>query len=201
MLSILLGVLLLLLILFTPKMVPFKQFGHANVLQLLASLLVVALFVERALEVFVTTLRDPGKAELDSTIEALQRDISRLEKTHVGPGKGSKQKDALGQANKALEDSQRKRNQYRFHTQRCTLYSALLLGFFISFVGIRTLETFVASEILGKVPGWQAMLFHWVDVLLTGGLIAGGSEGIHKLTQVYTTYMDTAAKVRKDKAT
>jgi hypothetical protein len=33
---------------------------------------------------------------------------------------------------------------------------------------------------------------------LTGGLIAGGSEGIHKFTQVFTDFLEATSKQVKD---
>jgi len=76
-------------------------------------------------------------------------------------------------------------------TRNISLWSALFLGVFVSAVGVRTLGMLVAEN---AVPaGMQTSLFNSVDILLTGALLAGGSDGIHKIMQVYTNYMESAA--------
>jgi len=39
-----------------------------------------------------------------------------------------------------------------------------------------------------------------VDVALTGGVIAGGSEGIHRIVTVFDSFMNATAKRAKDTA-
>ncbi|WP_414544151.1 hypothetical protein [Nostoc sp. CCY0012] len=65
-----------------------------------------------------------------------------------------------------------------------------------SAVGIRALETFVNIQ---GLPDNQVTVFRWLDVFLTGGLIAGGSEGIHKLTQVIVEFLEATSQQIKDK--
>lgn len=45
----------------------------------------------------------------------------------------------------------------------------------------------------------QILAFNMVDICLTGGVIAGGSEGIHKLTQVFTDFMESSSQRIRDK--
>jgi hypothetical protein len=58
---------------------------------------------------------------------------------------------------------------------------------------VRTLEMLVDAKVVGDLlvsaPN-QVAAFRLVDVLLTGGLIGGGSEGVHKITQVFSDFMD-----------
>ena len=35
------------------------------------------------------------------------------------------------------------------------------------------------------------------DVLLTGAVVGGGSDGMHKLVQVFTNFMDSTAELAK----
>ena len=54
-------------------------------------------------------------------------------------------------------------------------------GFFISLAGVRVLSPLV--KVAGMTPGQQGWLFA-VDVLLTAGLLAGGSKMIHEVMAV-----------------
>jgi len=182
----------------TPEPVVFKDFGTTEVAQLLTSLLLVALFLERALEVFVTTWRGPGAAELDRQVRQCADQKAQLEQ------RPEAQREALQSARDAamaaLEHAEQEKSQYKSQTQRIALWSGLTLGLLISAAGLRTLQALVDPEALSRLPKTQVVVFHLVDVLLTGGLIAGGSEGIHKLTQVYSNFMEATAQRAKGEA-
>lgn len=46
----------------------------------------------------------------------------------------------------------------------------------------------------------QGIAFRFLDVALTGALIAGGSEGIHKITQVFTTFLEVTVDITKQQS-
>jgi hypothetical protein len=81
-------------------------------------------------------------------------------------------------------------NDYKSKTRRYTLWSALFLGILISIIGIRGLGTFT---VLGSGDNWGNNWFKVVDIFLTGAVIAGGSDVIHKILQVVTTFMEAIA--------
>ena len=64
----------------------------------------------------------------------------------------------------------------------------------VSAVGFRSLQTLVDPASLAALPGVQRFIFGLLDVFLTGGLIAGGSDGIHKIAQVFYDFMDATAE-------
>jgi hypothetical protein len=47
---------------------------------------------------------------------------------------------------------------------------------------------------------WQTGLLNAVDIAITGCLLAGGSAGIHKIMQSFTTFLDASAAASKEKA-
>jgi hypothetical protein len=57
-------------------------------------------------------------------------------------------------------------------------------------VGVRGLQPLVVTESFAQLPANQMHVFRIMDVLLTGGLIGGGSDGIHKVLQVFLDYTD-----------
>ena len=176
-------VLLVLSAAFTPRWVTFRDFAVADVLRLLTSLFTIALFVERSLEVFINTWRGPDAADLDTAVHNAELLVPSADS-------GLTMADIL-KARKIASDN---KSRYKSRTQRIALWTGLAVGVVISAIGVRTLETFALTTSLTSLSPIQTTAFRLVDVLLTGGLIAGGSEGIHKLTQVYTSFMDASAK-------
>jgi hypothetical protein len=180
---VLIFALLVLSAAFTPRWVTFREFQVADVLRLLTSLFTIALFVERSLEVFINTWRGPDAADLDSAVQAAEQALA-------APAAGQNVADLQMR----LTNVTRIKSRYKSETQRFALWSGLALGILISAIGIRTFESFAQPESLTALTTLQATAFRLVDVLITGAVVAGGSEGIHKLTQVYTNFMDASAK-------
>ena len=178
----------LIISIFTPDPIIFKKFNTADVFQLLALLLLVSLFLERALEVFVSTWRGPDAAILDSKIEESEGKITRLKELKKTTT------EELESAITKFEDAKKDRKNYKCQSHRYILWIGLAFGFLVSAIGLRGLNVFVDQEELKTLLRAQKILFRCVDVLLTGGLIAGGSEGIHKIANVYNNFMNTTAK-------
>ena len=49
-----------------------------------------------------------------------------------------------------------------------------------------------------EMGAWQATVFNGMDILITGGLIGGGSEGIYKLVTLITDFLDTTRAKTKN---
>ena len=64
------------------------------------------------------------------------------------------------------------------------MYLGYVLGFIISMIGIRALEPLVDSGTFQNLGEVQQNMFRMVDIFITGGLLAGGSDGIHKITEI-----------------
>ncbi len=60
--------------------------------------------------------------------------------------------------------------------------AGLIVGIAVSLAGVRFLEPFFETN---SLSGFQALLFHALDILLTAGLLSGGSDGIHQITSFY----------------
>jgi hypothetical protein len=162
----------------------------ANIPRMLAILLFISLLLERTLEVFVTSWRRTGADLIDSELQRLGKEKSDLEAV----AEELRDKVRLSEVAEALMQETSRRIAYRSNTQRIAMWMGLGFGIVISTVGIRTLATLVDPVAIENVPTLQKVAFRVTDVALTGGLLAGGSEGIHKVTQVFTTFMETTAK-------
>ena len=215
-----------------PNSVTFRTFGMNEVSQLLTLLVLVSLFLERALEVFINTWRLPGEERLDNEIQNNERVIEEkrgLRETKIEnppqimtrETEVSKDPITLTQSTQftkipegadklttelnleliKLKTNQQLRSAYKSQTRKIALWTALSVGLLISGVGVRSLDT-----LLQPVPqsamnsGIQSLVFRCLDVLLTGGLITGGSDGIHKITQLATTFFEETRNGIRDRA-
>ncbi len=130
----------------------------ASVTGLLMPLLIVATFIERAVEVYVATSREPAKVELKRAAEK----------------GGDDEKEAL--------------EKYKCVTAQKAFLAALGLGTVVAIVGVRVLYPLVNHD--HALEGLQGRLFGLVDVALTGALLSGGAEPIHKIMTLITGYLD-----------
>ena len=154
-----------------PALVRFRPFSVPDFLQLVTSLLMVALLLERVLEVFLTSWRGEGATRL---------------KRHV---KAATQSNA---ASGPSEEDQRLA-RYKAETQRIAFFAGTALGIVVAALGIRILELLVDTAVLESVPHVQRRLFRTADVLLTGAVMGGGSDALHRLVSVFTRFLDSTA--------
>lgn len=140
---------------FTPNI------GQA-VLDRLLAVGVVALFLERAIEVYVNGSRRLGEITIQEKIDETLAD--------------SPENKAL------LRELERRLTHYKIHTQRVAFLVSLLFGILIACTGLRVLDGLVVlSDEVKRDPVWQAQVWFGVDILLTGGIIGGGAAGINSL--------------------
>jgi hypothetical protein len=164
---------------FPPAVIRFKPYSAADFTQQLAPLVLIALFIERSLEIFITVWRG-GKAD------ELQH---YLEKAIALPDSDAQKATKVQAANEALSN-------YKFQTQQVALPSALILGILISAVGVRGLGNLADLDKLSDHPT-QRYLFNLADVLLTGALVGGGSDFVHKVITTFTGLMDATSQRAK----
>lgn len=172
------------------NMVAFKPYDGPSIMGLLSSLFMVALFMERALEVFVAAWRAPGLDKLNLEINHkrhLRKDLDQ--QIDCAP---NNEKAALHEQRKEvhanLANSHQDRATHRADTRLWVMKASLIFGVLISLAGVRTLEPLVVD--LKPLLPLQVGVFRACDVFLTGGLIAGGSGGIHQVVSAFTSFMD-----------
>ena len=137
----------------------------------LGILYIVALFVERSLEVLIKAWRQGGKSRLEEE--------ARLAEA-----------GAKAEAEKAL-------GEYRAGTQRRALLVGLTLGILVSLSGVRLLGPIFEFSV---ADGWsfQQAVFQFTDIIVTAGLIAGGSATIHELMALVDNFLKTSRKRAKE---
>ncbi|MEH2376269.1 hypothetical protein [Nostoc sp.] len=199
-----------------------KPFGVNDIIQVLTLLLFISLLLERSLEVFITTWRGPFIEQLDISIqqekalisdqiklmETQNKQFASLESNQVSglPAEGmSLEQQIIQNFTQNQQDSlkifkpqtdninykERQRTAYKSDTRTIALWTSLLFGLLISAIGIRSIEPLVVIDLDNPI---QVVIFRCLDAFLTGGLIAGGSEGIHKLIKVFIDFMQATSK-------
>ena len=203
-----------------------KPFGVNDIIQLLTLLLFISLLLERSLEVFITTWRSPFIEQLDISIqqekalisdqikplEVQQKQFPSWELNQVSglPPEGmsfeqqriqsftQNQQESLKifkPQTDNINEKERQRTAYKSDTRTIALWTSLLFGLLISAIGIRSIEPLVVIDLDNPI---QVVIFRCLDAFLTGGLIAGGSEGIHQIIKVFLNFMEATSKQIKN---
>lgn len=151
----------------------FASLSVTEVVARMTPLFVTAAFIERAVEVVVTPWRDSDANQLEL----------RLKEAHPIQVPGLR--IAL--------------NDYKSTTQGIAFMIALIMGVLVSLIGVRGIEAFLEPDfwknVMKESPPPAVMLqyhlFTVVDVLITGALLAGGADGIHKVTSLITDFLNS----------
>jgi hypothetical protein len=155
-----------------PPTVPFQSFDVHVAVNVLGGLFMVALMMERAVEVIISVLRDADAEVLTSAIAAT---TAALADARLGLPDSATKLDAL---TVLLSAEKKALDGYRINTREITYCISFTLGVALALVGVRGLVGLLALP-PGPVGGW----FQLADILLTGAVIAGGSDGIHKMVK------------------
>ena len=136
---------------------------------LFVNLFFIALIVERFIAVFNSIWRRKGRQER----------VRAAENAKPGAEKIAAQKEL---------------DFYRSRTETLAMYGGFAIGILIGLAGVHTLQVIFKIDAL---VGTQKNVFQAVDVLLTAGLIAGGSKGINAITSLMGSFL-TASKERTE---
>jgi hypothetical protein len=149
----------------------FKKMTESDVLAIIASLFVVAVFMERTIEAILSPIRSPDRQKIEHDIEDLKQEIENL--TPISQSCAGKKK--------ALMDKQHALDLYKMQTAKRAYWLSFGFGIVISFVGVRALAGLIEPSALSSLGKTHRTLFSFTDVVLTGGVIAGGSAAIDKI--------------------
>ncbi len=142
---------------------PFRDlsFREGELMNLIMSLSVMAVFMERAVEAILVPIRTPDRQQIEQDIETLRADLA----------------DGAD-ATSLLKEKEHELATYRLNTARYAYWLSYALGMAVSLVGVRALSGLVE---LKNFRAMQQNLFGLVDVIITGGVIAGGSAAVDKM--------------------
>ena len=168
---------------YAPGLIRFWPFSVMEIGHRIAPLFLISLFIERGLEVFVTAWRGPDAAIRDHRIRQLRKAI----------------RDGNADAEAEIELARvcAAKEQCRSRIRRVAFAGSVALGVIVSAVGVRALGLFVDPEAFSGLSPCQQASFNTVDVLLTGAMLGGGSDALHKFVTVFTNFMERTAKQAK----
>lgn len=121
--------------------------------------------------------------------DELDIEIANLNKQVAGSAKTTAEKLKLN-----LQSLKKDRTVYRAGSRFIAQWLGLGIGVLVALVGVRVLGNIVDITTLSKA---QEAAFVVVDVLLTGAVLAGGSEAINKIMKVYNSFMIKTAEKAK----
>lgn len=140
---------------------------------LLSPLILVAAFIERAVEVFVSPMRD-------ATTQALRKKLNTAELLDPADSAQVASAHALLSA-------------YQNETKGWAMVATFLLGLIAAFAGVRCLGVFLPATLPANIPAGQMSFFRVLDVLLTAALLAGGAAGLHAPINAFTSFFNASA--------
>jgi len=124
-------------------------------------LFLIALVVERFIEVFNSIWRRAGKVRCLRKVHNARTERERI-------------------------DAQQHLDAYRSRTETLAMYGSFLMGLAVALSGVHILQVLFD---IASLPPLQQTLFNATDIVLTAGLIAGGSKGINGLTSLFGNFL------------
>jgi len=159
-------------VVYNPSVVTFRPIGPSEFLEKILPLVMVSLFIERALEVFLTSWRQGRTAQLKERAEAAAAKQVPGQPRHA---------DVIALA------------EHQARTRRIAFVAGTTLGVLLAALGVRLLEVFLEPSFMEAMSLAQAKLLRTTDVLLTGAVLGGGSDALHQLVLVFTNFFQTTA--------
>jgi len=176
-----------------PPPVGFKPLTPQAFAGLIGWLFVVSLFVERAVEVVVMIFRDQEADQLDAAEEHAVHVLKTAIKKGAGLAGDNPTAPAVEAARQDLATARQNKLVYRAETKEIALLVSFGFSVFVSLAGVRALH----GLLLDATP--TGNLFTGADIVVTGAMLAGGSEGIHRMANAFTSFMD-GVSARGDQA-
>lgn len=151
-----------------PPVVRFQPLGLDDVVHLLTPLCLIAVFVERVLEVFLTAWRGEKASEL--------KDLVRRGCVADEHGRTPAQRLLA----------------YKSQTRRLAFIGGTATGIAIALAGVRILQPLLDPA--GVAPAWQQGALTTIDVLLTGTVLGGGSQGMHRVAKLMSRFTNPSPR-------
>ena len=153
------------------KTIDISSFDFSKIFGLLGSIAFISLLVERASEIFMV---DTTK----ETKENLRKEVSLLEtrKSMLSPEEATSKTQKEEALNNIMDVRRRK-----------VSFFAFTLGILIALFGVRILTNLITEP--ESMTAVQTKFINIMDMVLTGCVIAGGSEGIHYIIKTFGNFL------------
>jgi hypothetical protein len=175
---------------------PVGEAGARTIGSLVLVFLILAVLVERAVELVLSALYGRRAAEILAPVrraantrqavsEFMRRDLEILPTPQdrlalISDEYRSAAQEGRRELSEAIVAAMRQLDALHLRKQRTALCLALALGFALSLAGFQILATLVGAP-AGGAAGAQAVLLRAVDLALSTAALAGAAEGLHRL--------------------
>ncbi len=164
-----------------------KNLEASNIISIFGYLSVIMLVVEQVIEIFVFDPNEKTKIKNKRRLEEINKYLESLNNPENSmvvdiqslPEETSAEKVIrLMKEKKKIEEFLLTRSQLR---QQRTITIAFILGLILSLSGIRLMSGIMLPESAAELSEIQIKVIISIDIILTAGIIAGGSDRMHRL--------------------
>jgi hypothetical protein len=200
------GIILLVTATTKPIGLSFVDNLSAKVPNILGSLLLVSLFIERATEVFISVWRDPEadllerelsnarvmqakrKNEIAELLATLLESATPALKSAIETDLTARRRE-LAQAEEKEASLEERLVPFKARTRVVSSWMGLAIGILVAAVGFRFFHQIIDVSRLGSYTSHEGW-FILVDVFLTGTILAGGAKAVHCVFALFDTFME-----------
>lgn len=143
----------------------------ANIIAVLGYLSLIMLIVEQFIEIFVSDPQESSKIKNKKRIEEI---CTALENENITVETMSELHEERNKIEKILVEKGLKRKQQ-------ILLINYGIGLLLAFSGFRIMSGFLFESSLENGTEVQRIMIQSIDIILTAGIISGGSDRIHRL--------------------
>ncbi|HET7463866.1 MAG TPA: hypothetical protein VFJ82_21600 [Longimicrobium sp.] len=142
---------------------PLEYRGQAvqNLATVLAPLMAIALFIERAVEVVISSWRNEGALHLKALADGATDPVSKVM-------------------------AQRNLEVYRDQTQTLSFITSVTISAVAAMAGVRAIAPLVVST-----AETASGVFSGFDIAVTALLLAGGADGMHQIVTTFTDFLES----------
>ncbi len=147
-----------------------------SIIAMLVYLSIIMLVVEQCIEVFVDDPHQKFKKECKERMAVIEK---RLEKPiDVTEGEDIIETESMMAEKEVLQEQLTTHGLKRKHR---TTVIAFILGLILSFSGLRLISGMIVNGPAEQLSEIQITIIESIDIILTSGIIAGGSGRMHRL--------------------
>ena len=141
-----------------------RPFDDLQILSIVTTLFVVAIFMERSIEAILIPIRRNDQKKIEFELRKI-KEIKTEDERKI---------DLEKKKEMELE-------VYKRRTEKYAAWGGFMFGLFISVAGVRALAGLFDPMDLDRLEGHHSAVFSFVDIVFTGGVIGGGSAAIDKI--------------------
>lgn len=180
-----------------------------NVIDILAPAFIAALFIERAVEIFVVSIRKNRREIYEVELSDVNVKLDQLK----GTGEITNNEE-IAKCTIEKEALEKKLKFYKRETTKLSTFFSIIFSFLIAVTGIRLLAPFFEIDFIDCLSGINitpedcpsgidnlAESYDWfvrLDIFISTFVIAGGAAGMHSIVDAITSFADKTKETNQN---